>query len=257
MSPAQPPAGPTRDNPPCPSTHAFQPAAPPTTTTCFEAFPTPAAAPAHATTQPTVAFQSANYSVFEGNTSATPLNLIIRLSAPVVSAPRGRGGARERGAEPGGGGGCGGAARGSARARPKRQDPSNTHAPRTAPPAGRQASNVTVTYATASGTATAGTDFVPISGTVNFAPREVYKAVTLNILGDTTVETDESLTVTLTGVTGGGGVKLGSPAAAVVTIKNDDSSLGVVSGRHDWRAAQAAELSPPIATGRLRLPVPC
>lgn len=56
---------------------------------------------------------------------------------------------------------------------------------------------VTVAYATADGTAVAGTDYTAANGTLTFKPGEKAKAVTVSVAGDTAVEQDESFTVTL------------------------------------------------------------
>ena len=79
---------------------------------------------------------------------------------------------------------------------------------------------VTVKYATANGTATAGADYVATSGTLTFAPGETAKSVTVGVIGDTTVESNEKFTV-----------KLSSPSGATIsrttatgTIVNDDTA---------------------------------
>ncbi|POY35329.1 hypothetical protein C3K47_16220, partial [Solitalea longa] len=60
------------------------------------------------------------------------------------------------------------------------------------------AQTVTVNYSTASGTATAGTDFTPASGTLTFNPGETSKTFTVTILPtDLTDEPNEDFTVTL------------------------------------------------------------
>src|ERR1043166_411235 len=56
---------------------------------------------------------------------------------------------------------------------------------------------VTVSYASSDGTATAGIDYVRVSGTVTFAPGQTLASFLLVILGDTLQEPDETLTVTL------------------------------------------------------------
>ena len=78
---------------------------------------------------------------------------------------------------------------------------------------------VTVQYATANGTATtAGSDYTAASGTVTFAPGETLKTVTVAVTGDTTVEADETFSVTLTSPTNATlGTSLGTG-----TIRNDD-----------------------------------
>jgi autotransporter-associated beta strand protein len=73
---------------------------------------------------------------------------------------------------------------------------------------------VTVTYATANGTATAGTDYVAANGTVTFAIGEQEKTVPIAIAGDTLVEPGETFTVRLDSPLG--------TTTAVVTIVNDD-----------------------------------
>src|SRR5262249_30733202 len=60
---------------------------------------------------------------------------------------------------------------------------------------------VTVQYATANGTATAGSDYQAASGTVTFAPGEIQKAVLISVLGDTSLEPDETFFVNLTAPT--------------------------------------------------------
>ncbi|HZH29791.1 MAG TPA: Calx-beta domain-containing protein [Pyrinomonadaceae bacterium] len=54
---------------------------------------------------------------------------------------------------------------------------------------------VSVNYATANGTATAGADYVAASGTLTFQPGELEKLIPLQINGDTTDEGEERFTV--------------------------------------------------------------
>jgi MYXO-CTERM domain-containing protein len=79
-------------------------------------------------------------------------------------------------------------------------------------------STVTVAYKTVDGTATAGSDYQPASGTLTFAPGEVLQTVSIAILGDTVPEPDEKLSVVLSQPTG---ALLGTSRADVV-IANDD-----------------------------------
>jgi hypothetical protein len=78
--------------------------------------------------------------------------------------------------------------------------------------------SVTVSYATESGTALAGSDFVAAAGTLFFSPGSLQRTIEVSVLGDATVEDDESFFVSL-----------GSPSGATlldgrgeVTIANDD-----------------------------------
>ena len=77
---------------------------------------------------------------------------------------------------------------------------------------------VTVEYATEDGTATAGTDYTAVSGTLTFEADETEKEVRVPILGDGDAESDENFTVTLSNSSAGTLVR----ATATGTIENDD-----------------------------------
>ena len=62
--------------------------------------------------------------------------------------------------------------------------------------------SITVDYATASGTASAGSDYTAQSGTLTFAADETSKTITVAIIDDSTEESDETLTLTLSNATG-------------------------------------------------------
>jgi len=59
------------------------------------------------------------------------------------------------------------------------------------------AAPVTVDFATADGTATAGTDYSAVDGTLTFAPGETVQEILVPILGDDVVEGDETFFVNL------------------------------------------------------------
>jgi Big-like domain-containing protein/Calx-beta domain-containing protein len=61
---------------------------------------------------------------------------------------------------------------------------------------------VTVNYATASGTATSGSDFTAVSGTLTFAAGTMTQPIQVPIVGDTRPEPNETFTVNLTGAVG-------------------------------------------------------
>ncbi|MBK6998771.1 MAG: hypothetical protein IPH35_01930 [Rhodoferax sp.] len=82
----------------------------------------------------------------------------------------------------------------------------------------KSAKAVTVAYATSNGSATAGSDYTAASGTLNFAAGETTKTFTVPILGDATVEGDETFSVTLSSPTN---ATLGT-STATGTITNDD-----------------------------------
>ena len=79
---------------------------------------------------------------------------------------------------------------------------------------------VTVAYATSDGTATAGSDYTATHGTVTFAAGETSKVVNVSVLGDTVVEANETLNLTLS-TPSGATLAHGS---AVGTIINDDTA---------------------------------
>jgi chitinase len=83
-------------------------------------------------------------------------------------------------------------------------------------------STVTVRYATANGSATAGQDYTAASGTLTFTIGQTSKQVSVTVLGDRTVEADETLTLTLSAPTG---AVLGAGKTATVTITNDDKAV--------------------------------
>ena len=66
------------------------------------------------------------------------------------------------------------------------------------------------------------------SGTVSFADTEASKVVTVNVSGDTSVESGEGFAFTLSSV-GIVGLVLGSPTSATGTIQNDDSSISIAA----------------------------
>ncbi|MDO9354799.1 MAG: Calx-beta domain-containing protein [Solirubrobacteraceae bacterium] len=98
-----------------------------------------------------------------------------------------------------------------------------------------------VSYTTANGTATAGTDYVSAAGTVTFAKGQTTKTVSVVVNGDRLVEPDETFTLSLTPATvvtvapGGG--------SAVGTITNDDVSELSIAGVDVGEAAASATLT--------------
>jgi hypothetical protein len=80
---------------------------------------------------------------------------------------------------------------------------------------------VTISFATADATATAGSDYQPTSGTLTFNPGETTKTVAVPIVGDTTFEPDETFFVNLSNPVNATLAR----AQGVGTITNDDSSV--------------------------------
>ena len=99
---------------------------------------------------------------------------------------------------------------------------------------GSGAQAATLTFQTANGTATAGSDYTAASGTVTFPPGQVARTISVAVLGDATIEADESF-----------GVTLSSPVNATAgdmqgtaTIVDDDapslSRLELEHGSSQW-----------------------
>ena len=86
----------------------------------------------------------------------------------------------------------------------------------------------TVNWATADGTAVAGEDYQAAAGTITFAPGEITKTISVNVVGDFTKEPDEYFTVNLSNPVNAGV----SGAAGRGTILNDDPK-----GQGYWLAA--------------------
>jgi large repetitive protein len=80
---------------------------------------------------------------------------------------------------------------------------------------------VTVDFTTADGTATAGPDYVPTSGTLTFAPGETTATITVAVLGDVSVEPTETFVVKLSGASGAPMVD----AQGRGTIRDDDTLI--------------------------------
>ncbi|OLP52322.1 beta strand repeat-containing protein [Allorhizobium taibaishanense] len=82
---------------------------------------------------------------------------------------------------------------------------------------------VSVNYATADGTATAGSDYVARSGTLTFAPGVTAQSVAVTVNGDTAVEPNETFSVSLSGVSNATVAR----ATGTGTIVNDDAVVVV------------------------------
>jgi predicted extracellular nuclease/2',3'-cyclic-nucleotide 2'-phosphodiesterase (5'-nucleotidase family) len=86
----------------------------------------------------------------------------------------------------------------------------------------------TVDYATANGTATAGSDYVAANGTLNFvAGGALSQQITVTITGDTDVEPNEGFTVALSNLASTLGSAVLSDASGAGTITNDDVGAAI------------------------------
>jgi hypothetical protein len=86
---------------------------------------------------------------------------------------------------------------------------------------------VTVNYATANGTATAGSDYTATTGTLifNVNPGETSKQITVSVLGDSLFEANETFFVNLSNATNASI----ADAQAQGTITNDDVALPTIT----------------------------
>ena len=87
---------------------------------------------------------------------------------------------------------------------------------------GGSTGSVTVDYATTGGTATAGSDYTAVHGTLTFAAGETTKTFTVPITNDSAVENVETVQLTLSNPTGG--AALDTPATATLSIDSDDTT---------------------------------
>ncbi|MCF6325342.1 MAG: hypothetical protein L3J89_13655 [Gammaproteobacteria bacterium] len=81
---------------------------------------------------------------------------------------------------------------------------------------------VTVDYATSDGTATTSEDYVSKNGTLSFVPGETSKTVTVDVMGDTIPEQDETFSLTLSNPDN---ADLDNNVDGVATIVDDDTAI--------------------------------
>src|SRR6476620_2543935 len=91
---------------------------------------------------------------------------------------------------------------------------------------------VTVTYSTANGTATAGSDYVATSGTLIFNPGETTKSLAVMVNGDTFSEPNETFFVNLTSATSA----IIADGQGIGTIVDDDGAPDVRLGNISTRS---------------------
>lgn len=110
---------------------------------------------------------------------------------------------------------------------------------------------VTVDFATADGTATAGVDYVASSGTLTFAPGETSKTVTVTINGDTTFESAETLTLDLSNAANA----TIADAQGLGTLTNDDADIVYGAGYVDVNGIRIFEQADSTLHGDTATPV--
>jgi uncharacterized delta-60 repeat protein len=95
---------------------------------------------------------------------------------------------------------------------------------------GGTTSDVTVDYQTLPESATPGSDYTTVSGTLTFLEGETRGTFTVPIINDFVGETNETVSLVLTNATGG--TTLGDVPTATLTIVNDDSGVGFSSASY-------------------------
>jgi hypothetical protein len=106
-------------------------------------------------------------------------------------------------------------------------------------------SPVSIDYATADGTAIAGSDYTATSGTLTFNPGQTSKPVPVTITDNALAEDDETFTLNLLNATGG--IAIAEPTGTA-TIQNDDPDPTV-------SVAAASVIEGDLGTTTLTLPV--
>ena len=109
---------------------------------------------------------------------------------------------------------------------------------------------VTVDFATANGTATAGTDYTPVSGTLTFLPGDTSETITVLVAGDTVSEADETFFVNLANATNA----TIADAQGLGTITNDDAALPEqqIPTLSEWSLIALGALLAALALAKMR-----
>ena len=102
----------------------------------------------------------------------------------------------------------------------------------------------TVVNYTVGGTATAGSDYTALSGSVTIAAGSSSAIIDLTVLDDTLIENAETVTVSLASLTADANITIGAADTATITIADDDSaqSFDHRFGCFRWRARQQRTL---------------
>lgn len=80
---------------------------------------------------------------------------------------------------------------------------------------GSPAATYTVDYATANGTATAGSDYTATSGTLTFAPADTVKIISVPTTDDTAIENPETLVINLSNASGGATISVAQGSGTI------------------------------------------
>ena len=103
-------------------------------------------------------------------------------------------------------------------------------------------SPLTVHFATADGSATAGSDYGATNGTVSFPANVATKTITISIVNDTLAESDEDFTFTISNAQGGG-VQLGTIQTQTITIHDKDTAGAIQFGAATFSGTEGGNAS--------------
>ncbi|MEA2734469.1 MAG: hypothetical protein QOE14_920 [Humisphaera sp.] len=99
---------------------------------------------------------------------------------------------------------------------------------------------VTVSYVTIDSSAVAATDFVPVTGTLTFAPGQTTRTFTVQVKGDLIAENQEQLLVNLTGSTNAL-IAITAQAAGTITDTDPNPSISISNvSRAEGNSGQTA-----------------
>jgi uncharacterized delta-60 repeat protein/uncharacterized repeat protein (TIGR01451 family) len=107
-------------------------------------------------------------------------------------------------------------------------------------------SAVSVQYSTTNGTARANIDYVPVSGSLSFAPGETIKSFAVSVLHNPQVTGNQIFFVQLSNPSNG---VLGNPSTATVTVIDDDSGLSFSSATYTVSKAGTNAVISVVRTG--------
>ncbi len=118
------------------------------------------------------------------------------------------------------------------------------------------ASTITVNYATAPGTATAGSDYTTTSNTLTFNPLVTTQQLTVNVIGDTTLEPNETFFVNLSNATNaaitdgqGLGTIINDEPSADLSITKTSNATTFLPGQQVTYTITVTNAGPSAATG--------
>ncbi|MFA6523124.1 MAG: Calx-beta domain-containing protein [Candidatus Peribacteraceae bacterium] len=107
--------------------------------------------------------------------------------------------------------------------------------------------DVTVQYDVSGGTAVAGTDYTPISGTLTFEAGDTAKNISVSVIRNTAATGNRTMNLTLSNPTGG--AVLSDPFAAVITLQKSGASDSSASSGASSNASSTAGTAGSSAAG--------